>query len=103
MPKVRTATMATRSVRIGGSYDARTISHPAVAVSATPAADARPPSTVGTTSPGRRSGAGSAGGAGRAETDTGRTGSTGAGAGSATTRSASATSAGRWATTTTAL
>ena len=38
MPKVRTATIATSRVSTGGCSDARTISHPAVAVRATPAA-----------------------------------------------------------------
>ena len=51
MPNARTATIATRRVRIAGWYDACTISQPAVAVRATPDADARPPSTVGTRQP----------------------------------------------------
>ncbi len=59
MPKARTATIATSRVRIAGWYDAFTISQPAVAVRATPDADARPPRRVGSSRPWRRSSTGS--------------------------------------------
>jgi hypothetical protein len=49
MPKVRTATIAESRVSITGRSEARTISHPEVAVRAMPEAVAAPPSSPATT------------------------------------------------------